>query len=85
MKFLACDDGDDHDDLFAAFSGGMRACLLSERVRGEKECALNRPPQPGPEAGVARNRSGAAFTFVAVFDLSKGWLLDDAFWLNALT
>ena len=21
MKFLACDDGDDHDDLFAAFQG----------------------------------------------------------------
>ena len=53
---------------------------MSERARGEKDGVLNRPPQPGLEAGEAQNRSGAAFTFVAVVGQPTGRPLDDAFW-----
>ena len=53
---------------------------MSERGGEEKDGVLNRPLQPEAlEAGAARNRSDAAFTFVAGFGLSKERLLDDAF------
>jgi len=52
---------------------------MSKRARGEKDGVLNRPPQSGLEAGAARNRSDAAFTFVAVFGQPNGRLLDDSF------
>jgi hypothetical protein len=63
---------------------GKEVSLMSKRTGGEMDGVLNWPPQPALEAGAARHRSGAAFTFVAVLGQSRGRLWDDAFWLNAL-
>jgi hypothetical protein len=38
MKFLACDDGDDHDDLFAAFQGKEGVFDVRTRPWGEGTC-----------------------------------------------
>ena len=60
------------------FRGKEGVFDVRTRPWGEGTC-IEPATSTRPEAGAARHRSDAAFTFVAVFGQPKGRLLDDAF------